>query len=237
MAVAAVERVFANAALQLVVARAAAENVVMRVTRQGVGLRAAQQVLDVGVLVTRSVAGVVLGVQQRSTHARLSAGIAGGVVAFAADQLVRAAAAVQRVVALATNKHVGPAVATKRVSKVAAHQVLDVDQHVALGLTARVQTLLCAGRVHGHACGRCGVAGGVGAGAAVERVCTHAADQGVVAPAAVDGVVATEAAHDVVAVSGVDDVVGSVIALDVVAHPTGEQVKDGLAVGIVGVGL
>ena len=125
----------------------------MRVTNQGVCVRAAQQVLDVAVLVTCSVTGVDVWVGQRDGHACLRAGIAGRVVAFAADQLVRAAAAVQRVVAFTADQNIGSAVTPQRVGIVAAHQVLDVDQHIALGFAACVEALLCAGRVYGHACG------------------------------------------------------------------------------------
>ncbi len=108
---------------------------------------------------------------------------------------VVATAAVQRVIPGAAREEVGVSIARKLVVEGRSGEVLDIHQNIALAIAASVE---CAcGERDGHGSRRCLVAGGIGAGAAVDPVGTRTADQLVIAVEAPERVVARTADDDV----------------------------------------
>ena len=135
---AAVKHVTTCTAFEGVITSAPVQVVVFSVAHQGVGIGAAQQVLNVGKDITLGVAALVVELAvrcQKNGHALRRAGIAGGVGPCSTVQAVSAAAAFERVVAQTTAQHVGLRVAGQLVVVGTAQQVLDVDEHIALGVT------------------------------------------------------------------------------------------------------
>ena len=205
---AAVERVGAGTADQRVVTAAALQQVGVRVANQRVVERRAFEVLDAVVAVAGSVAGVVGRRGQTRGQPDQRVSVAGGIDAGATDQRVGAGAAVQPVVAGTAVEAVVAGVAGQVVVEARADQAFDRQQQVAIGVTA--------GRGAGiqidlYRSARVGVAGGVAAGAADQRVGARAADQRVVAGATVQAVATGIARQQVVGI-GADQ------RLDAVQH-------------------
>ena len=187
VAIAAVQRVGPLAAHQRVVAPAALQQVGRRIADQRVGIGPADHVLDAHQHVALGHVARRGRAVQMHRHRALRIGIVGGVEPAAADQRVGAIAADQRVIASAAIDHVRARIAGQRVVERRSGQVLDPDQHVALGIAAM------AGRAIErdiHRRGRGVVIGRVDPVSADQRIRARAADQNIVARPAFQAVVA-----------------------------------------------
>ena len=136
-----IENITTPTAFEGVVSIATAQNVVFLIAHQGVCVGTAREVLDVGEHIALGIPTVVIELvvgSQINGHAFRRTCVTGGVVACATVQVVGTATTFQGVVAQATAQHVGLGVAGQLVVIGAAHQVLDVDEHIALGISAFV---------------------------------------------------------------------------------------------------
>src|SRR5581483_7237791 len=194
-AVPAGEGVVAAAPVDHVVAVAAVDHVRVAVAGQVIAARAAGQVLDRGDRVVAGRAGGGSGREARP-HAARDARVRDGVDAVATGERVVAEPAVQDVVPRPANERVGVAVSGQRVVACPAGDVLDGGDRV----VARGGRVLGPARrqVHRDRAGRGGVARGVDAVPAGERVVAQAAGQRVVSVAAVQDVVRAVAGQRVV---------------------------------------
>ncbi len=188
------------------------------------------QVLNAGQRVAGGVAARGGAEQQVDDHAGGRALVVGEVRAVAADQLVGAGTAAERVVARATVERIGVGVAIKMVGEGGAGDVLDRLQRVARGIAAGSG----AGReIDRDGRGGEAVIGGIGADPAIERIGPGAAVEPVVALAPVDLVVAGIAGELVRARAGIDEVVAPAGRQDVVAIPAPELVVGRIACEVV----
>ena len=183
--------------------------------------------LDVVELVTVGVAAGGGTGQQRDGDPLRRSLVGRRVDALAAIDLVAAVAAGQHVVAFHAPQQVGLIVPGELVVIPRAGQVLDIDQRIALGVTARIpaaeQHKGCERDV--HALLRAVIGGHISAVAAIERVGADAAVEIIVVVAAVELVVAVLAPQEVVVVAAVELVLAPAALEPVVAVAAEELVS------------
>ena len=185
----ALQRIGPGQAFEGVVAGVAFEQVGAGIPHQGVGVLAAGEVLNVFVEIAQGMAG---GGDHAGGEAGADTGggmgVAGGVVAGAADEAVVAGQAFEDVIAGAAFEAVVGAVAHQGVGVGRALQVVDAAVGVALGFAGATDIAQAGGEAGVDAGQGLAVAGGVGAGAADQRIGAAAALQHIVAIAAAQGV-------------------------------------------------
>ena len=177
-----VQRVRAAKPCERVIARTAGQHVVARIAGQHVGLGRTDQVLDIGQGVALRIATRAGARRQVDAHARARPGIARRVGAGAAVEHVRARAADQHVVARAADQRIGTAIARQNVCLRRTDHPLDARQRIAIRIAANART---SRKINTHASRRRRIIRRVKSRAAIEGICTQAADERVriIAPA------------------------------------------------------
>ena len=170
-----------------------------------IGMGAADDDLDAFQPVALAVA-ARSGAEEAHIHALRAGRVVGPVAPGAAAQQIGTAAPDQDIVAEMAVERVCRAIAGEPVAKGAAEQVLDAGEAVA----RRIAASRAVGRkIHGHRCGRVGVAHPVGAAPAIIAVGTAAAIHDIVPGAAEDQGISGEVVERVITAGAIDGGAGS----------------------------
>ena len=231
VAIAAQQAVVAAAPIDQVVARAAFQRVAAGRAVDRVVARGADDMFDPGQHVTRRPPAGARRAVEPDVHRLGAIRIIDRVGTRAAIERVGAVAGIEHIVARAAIHAVGACRTVDRVGQRRADDMLDVDQHVALGIAADA-----GGAVHvdGDPGQRAGIIDRVEARAAIHRVGAGTADQGVVAIIAIEHIVAAAARNHVVAGAAMDRFAG-IAAIEMIVVGAADQLFDigqGIALGI-----
>ena len=179
---------------QRVVAALSVQDVRRVRTAQPVVIGRSRQPLDTVIGIALGIAAMIGAAVQPDVDGRAGIGIIGDIGSSATDQLVRAAAPGEHVVAGAAGQDIRPAVAAQMIVERRTGQRFDTRKRVALGIAAMTDRPVERDR-HGRR--RFGVARGVVTRTADQPVGPGAADQGIVPRAAGKRIVARAAAQQV----------------------------------------
>src|SRR5262245_57188365 len=125
-----------GAAVEPISAAAAGQNVVVGVAYQRVGNAGARHNLDSGQPITLGVAARPSSSRKVDRHGSAGCVVGRGVVAAAANQVIRSGGADQQIIAVTAGEHVRIAVAGQDVGESRAGEVFNVHERIALGIAA-----------------------------------------------------------------------------------------------------